>query len=552
VIERPKLIKRFRLWPLAIALQVLISFTSAAQRREHVVENWKPIRYDVNLAFDDRLNEIQRAQTRIDGQILKDSVRSIDLDFGSLAIDAVTIESQPARYERTPETINVFLGQTVHAGDKFSIVIAYHGRPKDGLVFAADRDGKPSVTGDNWPNRVHQWIPCLDHPSAKATVSFTIAAPARELVVANGKFDSVKEEAGAQRVWHFTESVPIPAYCMVIAVNEGAKLDATESAPTALSYYIPLKDRAYAPKGFAPGAPALTFFSQTIAPYPYEKLALIVGATRFGGMENSSAIVFASGLFDLRSDEKMSAHFGIPNRIESVVAHEIAHQWFGDSVTESTWADLWLSEGFATYFAGLFIEKYDGEAAFHDYLRTAAARYFAYEKSRNAPIRDTETEDLMKLLNENNYQKGAWVLHMLRMRLGDEKFFHGLRGYYNAHAQGNATSEDLRDALEKASGQDLHQFFARWVFNSGHPRYQVSWGWNSAKDSLDVTIDQLQDGEPFLDPLPIKMIVSNQEMRKIVDPTGKHSTFSLRLAGTPTSVELDPDETLLREIMTKP
>src|SRR5205814_7058150 len=142
---------------------------------------------------------------------------------------------------------------------------------------------------------------------------------------------------------------------------------------------------------------------------------------------------FASGLFDLRSNEKMSTHFGIPQRIESVVAHEIAHQWFGDSVTESTWSDLWLSEGFATYFAGLFIEKSDGEEAFHDYMRNAAQKYFAYEKTRSAPIYDNETEDLMRLLNANNYEKGAWVLHMLRMRLGDDKFFRGLRAYYNAH-----------------------------------------------------------------------------------------------------------------------
>src|SRR3989442_3668966 len=152
-------------------------------------------------------------------------------------------------------------------------------------------------------------------------------------------------------------------------------------------------------------------------------------------METSSAIVFTSSLLDLRADEKMSPRFAIPTRIEDVVAHEIAHQWFGDSVTESTWADLWLSEGFATYFAGLFVEKYEGEDAFRDYLRNQAARYFAYEKQRNAPIHDTTTVELMKLLNENNYQKGAWVLHMLRKRLGDDAFFRGLRAYYNAHRE---------------------------------------------------------------------------------------------------------------------
>src|SRR5262249_45004335 len=147
-------------------------------------------------------------------------------------------------------------------------------------------------------------------------------------------------------------------------------------------------------------------------------LALIVGATRFGGMENSSAIVFASNVLDLNNGaQRMSPRFNIPERLVDVVAHEIAHQWFGDSVTESTWADLWLSEGFATYFAGLFLEKQDGELAFHDYMKRAAATYFAFEKRGLKPIHDTETEDLMALLNANNYQKGAWVLHMLRLQL---------------------------------------------------------------------------------------------------------------------------------------
>ena len=227
-----------------------------------------------------------------------------------------------------------------------------------------------------------------------------MTAPARNVVVANGKLLTMTRNGAAPTVWRFEETKPIPPYCMVIAVNEGAKLDASEKTKTPLSYYVPQRDRAYAAKGFSPAAPALAFFSETIASYPYEKLALIIGATRFGGMENSSAIVFTSTLFDSRGTEKMSKRFGIPARTEDVVAHEIAHQWFGDSVTESTWADLWLSEGFATYFAGLFIEKYDGEDAFRDYLRNAAERCFNYETRRNTPIHDTETQDLMRLLNE--------------------------------------------------------------------------------------------------------------------------------------------------------
>ena len=423
------------------------------------------------------------------------------------------------------------------------------------MIFAKDRDGNPSATGDNWPNRVHQWIPCLDHPSAKATVSFAVAAPPREVVVANGKFVTMTRNSAAPiTLWRFDETKPIPAYCMVIAVSEGAQIEASEATVTPLSYYVPKRDAAYAPKGFSAAAPVLSFFSQTIAPYPYEKLALIVGATRFGGMENSGAIVFTNNLFDLRSSEKMSPRFSIPTRIENVVAHEIAHQWFGDSVTESTWADLWLSEGFATYFAGLFIEKYENEEAFHDYMRDAAARYFTYEKKRNAPIHDTETQDLMKLLNENNYEKGAWVLHMLRKRLGDEAFFKGLRNYYNDHRDSNATTEDLREALENSSGKNLKDFFTRWVYGSGHPRYQLDWGSTKrrAGGSLMMTLKQIQDGDAFLDPVPIEFVVNGKKQQQTIFPKGKLTTVSIRLDANPTSVQIDPDETLLKETVTRP
>ena len=519
-----------------------------AQRRERTVDNWKPVHYDVSISFNDQLSEISSAKTEITLQVLKPNLSKIDLDFGELPIDSVLVSGQPARFERAPDLLNVILPQATKQNDQVKISVTYHGRPKDGLIFANDRDGKPSVTGDNWPNRVHQWIPCLDHPSAKASVSFIVAAPNKDRVVANGGLYGMDRMAGTM-TWTYSERRPIPPYCMVIAVNEGAQVDGPYEG-VRLSYFVPQKDRAYAPKGFSPASSAVSFFSQTIAPYPYEKLALIIGATRFGGMENSSAIVFTSTLFDLRPNEKTSAHFGIPTRIEEVVAHEIAHQWFGDSVTESTWADLWLSEGFATYFAGLFIEKYEGADAFREYMRNQASRYFAYEKQRNAPIHDEETQDLMRLLNPDNYEKGAWVLHMLRKRLGDDVFFRGLRAYYHAYRDANATTEDLRVALERASGKDLKDFFARWVYGTGHPRYQLQW---SSKNGgyLTVTLEQAQTGEPFLDPVPIEFTVAGQKQRQTIYPKTKLTTTEIRLDANPTSVQLDPDETLLKEVIAK-
>ena len=537
-----------------LALVFLSATFVPGQRRERTTTTWKPLHYDVAISFNEQLTEISSARAEIDLEVLAVNLSRIDLDFGGMPIDSLSVSGASARFTRTAEELNVILGRAAKRGDRLKVTVTYHGRPKDGLVFARDRDGKASATGDNWPNRVHQWIPCLDHPSAKATVSFTVAAPARELVVANGRFLTMTKGA-ANSTWTYEETKPIPAYCMVIAVNEGVKIDATQPTVTPLFYYVPQKDRAYAAKGFSAGGPAVAFFSETIAPYPYEKLALIVAATRFGGMENSSAIVFSNTLFDLRSNEKMSARFGIPERIESVVAHEIAHQWFGDSVTESTWADLWLSEGFATYFAGLFIEKYDGQDAFRDYMHGAAERYFTYEKQRKAPIHDTVTPDLMKLLNENNYEKGAWVLHMLRKRLGDQAFFRGLRAYYNAHREANATTEDLRKALENSSGKNLREFFARWIYGAGHPIYHATWSWqqlSSKAGTLTIRLEETQEGTPFQMPVPLEIVTANGVTRQIVNPVGRLTFARFTLKDRPKELRLDPDETILKEATVEP
>ncbi|HEX6189473.1 MAG TPA: M1 family metallopeptidase [Pyrinomonadaceae bacterium] len=533
---------------------VLVCFATLvpAQRRERVVTNWRPLNYDVSLSFNDAMTEIASARTEVTLRVLKPHVTTIDFDFGEMPITSVTVAGKPARYQRTSNTLDVMLPAAARIGAELKIAISYHGRPKDGLVLANDGDGKPSATGDNWPNRVHHWIPALDHPSAKAAVSFSVSAPTHYQVIANGKLVTVTR-SGAISFWKFQEGKAIPPYCMIVAVNQGAIINSPDKSVTNLFYNVPHRDAEYAPKGFSPAAPSLAFFSQTIAPYPYEKLALIVGATQFGGMENSSAIVFASTIFNLRPNEKMSARFGIPQRIERLVAHEIAHQWFGDSLTQSTWADLWLSEGFATYFAALFIEKHDGEEAFREYMRSAAQQYFAYEKKTNAPIHDTQTQDLMQLLNPNNYEKGAWVLHMLRERLGDEAFFRGLRNFYNAHASGNATTEDLRAALEKSSGKNLRPFFARWIYGSGHPVYE----WSSqatemrnGSNSVTIVLKQTQAGAPFLDPVPVTVTSEGKTTTLTLSPKGKVATATVRTGKVPLSIQIDPEETLLKEVVT--
>jgi aminopeptidase N len=541
---------------VVLALFILTAFTlTLAERHERVVDSWRPTHYNITLRLNDTLTELSSAQAEISISILKGPLDTLDLDFGEMPVDSVMVGDAPTHFEQHNGQLKVQLPKPANKNDQFTIVVAYHGRPKDGLILTADKAGKPSATGDNWPDRTHNWIPCLDHPSAKATVNFNVTAPARDTVVANGQLTATRNNADTTRTWTFTEARPIPAYCMVIAVGEYALSQPPMRTVTPLSYYVPQTDRDFAVQGFSAAPLSLALFSEKVAPYPYEKLALIVGATRFGGMENSSAIVFSSNFFDARTEaQPTSRTFNIRRGIVETTAHEIAHQWFGDSVSIKTWADLWLSEGFATYFAGLFVERYEGKDAFRDYMRRAAEQYFAYEREQRTPIHDTETEDLFKLLNRNNYEKGAWVLHMLRGTLGDTAFFKGIRAYYLAHENGTASTEDLRAALEKASGMSLKEFFARWVYASGHPRYEASWTWQSMRDKrgvLTIQLRQTQTDAPFLTPLPIEIVTSKGVQRTTLRPTGKETTTRIPLASQPASVRIDPDEIILKEIVIK-
>jgi aminopeptidase N len=541
--------------PTKLSLLLLLSVFACqlvyAARVERLIDAWQPKHYVINLTLNDQLSEIS-ANARIDIAILK-TTSLLDLDFGELTIDSVTLDSKPATFTHTGGKLKINLPQPASPGARLQISIQYHGKPKDGLIIGADKDGKPSVVGDNWPNRVHHWIPTLDHPSAKATVTFNITAPANNEVVANGRLDRVENTTGNTRTWTYSEGVPIPPYCMVIAVGQFKRFDSTERTFTPLSYYVPQSDAPHALKGFAPTNPSVVYFSETVAPYPYEKLAMIVGATRYGGMENSSAIVFSTTLLDPRPQAKLSKTYGIPIGIVTLIAHEIAHQWFGDSVTESTWSDLWLSEGFATYFAGLFLQRYESEEAFQAYMTNAAAQVFEYEKKNRTPIFDPDTEDLMNLLNANNYQKGAWVLHMLRSKLGDEVFFRAIRNYYLAHAStatgaapGTATTEDLRAALEKASGRNLRPFFTRWIYETGHPQYELSWQWLRNRE-LRLTLRQVQGGNPFLDEVPISIRTASGTRDILLKPTAKSFTQTIQLRDKPTGIDLDPRNTLLKE-----
>jgi aminopeptidase N len=457
-------------------------------------------------------------------------LQNLVLDFGGLSVDEVTVDGAKAEYTRAGELLTI----ATKKSDPFRARIRYHGVPSDGLVLRGNKYGDHGAFADNWPNRAHYWFPSVDHPSDKATVEFLVTAPATYDVIANGTRIESTMLPNNQRRTHWSESTPIPVHCMVVGSTEFAIVRAGESQGAEVSYWLYPRDRDAGVRELGRATQMVEFFSDVVGPYPYAKLAIVESSTRFGGMENASAIF----LDEKRIDGGKS--------LEGLVAHEIAHQWFGDSVSQRAWHDLWLSEGFATYFGHLFFERADGREVLQAAMRSDRDDYLRAHAEAPRPVYDPRITELTKLLNAYNYKKGAWVLHMLRGVMGDPAFFAGIRDYFAAYRESNASTAEFRMVMERHAGQSLEWFFRQWIFEPGHPVFATKWTWNDAK--VRVQVDQKQGGTVFRTPAVIEVRdASGGSARHSVVIDERSEEFEWPSESKPAAVVLDPDGWVLKE-----
>ena len=470
-------------------------------------------------------------------------VDTLVLDLRALRVARVLVNDRERRARRTDSTIHVPLPR----GDTgtFRVRVVYSGRVTDGLIVRRDSLRRWTYFGDNWPNRARHWIPSVDHPSDKATVTWRVRAPRGRTVVANGSLVETRQLANRRTLTHWREARPIATYLMVIGAAPMVRHDLGESACgmselrrcVAQSVYVAPERKAVLPGHFAKAGEMVRFFSETVGRYPYEKLAHLQSSTRFGGMENATAIFYDDRLFRR------------PNGVsEGLIAHETVHQWFGNSVTEREWPHLWLSEGFATYFAALWTEKAHGDSAFR--AQMADVRRIIVSDSvtvATRPVIDTVETDLMNLLNRNSYQKGGWVLHMLRSELGDSAFFAGIRTYYDRHKHATALTDDLRRALEEAAGRSLGTFFDQWLRRPGYPELAVTWSPDSTTGSIAITVAQAGRFGAFEFPLTLALTDSAGAVRTVqfAVPAVPETKLQLPISGNVVKVEVDPEVRLL-------
>ncbi|MEX1182444.1 MAG: M1 family aminopeptidase [Gemmatimonadota bacterium] len=518
------------------------------------------LHYHVALELPER-GTVIRATTTVDVALLAPRRDTLRLDLTGLRVTRVvvargrTAQQTDASFRQADGRLFVALPADARAGDTVRVAVTYDGSPDDGLIIGENVHGRRGAFGDNWPDRARFWIPSIDHPSDKATVMFEVRAPAGWQVVGNGRRVDVSGRPlgtttaasvapPADGVWRWRIDQPIPTYLMVIGATPftttsiddcaaGGRVFARTNACVPTGFWSFPEDSANAARIFARADRMLEYYSGLIAPFPYARLAHVQSATRFGGMENAGAIFYS---------ERAIANGTLG---EGTVAHEIAHQWFGDEVTPARWADLWLSEGFATYFGALFFEDADGAERFREILRESWDEYLQSQVTDIAVVDTVSTpgNDLLELLNANSYNKGGAVLHMLRGVVGDSAFFGGIRAYYARHAPGNATTADLRRVMEQAAGRDLGWFFEQWLYRPGHPVLRVSREWNQQAGEAVILVEQVQKaGWPvFRLPMQIELQTAGGTVRRHIELVDRRTELRFQLPDPLTGVVLDPD-----------
>ncbi|MEI9921254.1 MAG: M1 family metallopeptidase [Bacteroidota bacterium] len=463
----------------------------------------------------------------------KKPVTSFDLNLigkaegtTGMEVTSVTLSGKPVEYTFKNNLISI---KPTGANDEQTFVIAYKGIPADGLIISKNKFGDRSFFGDNWPDRGRNWLPSIDHTSYKSTVEFIITAPDHYEIIATGKLVDEKKISKKRKVSHWSESVPVSVKVMTIGVSEFAVQESGKVGNIPVTTWVYPQNQKEGFLDFSVAPKVLEYFQEYIGRYPFEKLAHVQSKTKFGGLENAGNIFY----FENSVNGK--------NEREGLIAHETAHQWFGDSATEADWYHVWLSEGFATYFAALYMEHTYGPDKLKEIMTDTRKQIFKADEKNNSPIVDTTITDINKVLSIRTYQKAAWVLHMLRHEMGDENFQAGIREYYDTYKGKTALTKDFVAVMERYSKEDLKPFFQQWVFTGGHPRVDGMWYYE--KHSIFIHFELTGTG-PYN--IPLEVLVNSVPQTIVLKP-GKQ-TVQLGSVENPKKVDFDPNGWLLGEV----
>ena len=453
---------------------------------------------------------------------------------GGMVVSSATLADTALRFRQQDDRLLVALDGEAAAGERRRIEIRYRGVPADGFTIGTNRHGERTFFADNWPDRAHHWLPVVDHPSDKATVAFVVTAPSHYQVVATGAFVEAVDLGGGMRRTEWRSRAPIATKVMAVGVARFVRHRQGEVNGVPVEIWVYPQDRDVGLRAFAPGPRVLGSFERRLGDYPYAKLANVQTTTRWGGLENAGNVFY--------DEDAIHSRRGI----ETLIAHEIAHQWFGDAVTESDWPHVWLSEGFATYLTACYLDWTYGRGRFMGQMDAARERVLAYvAEAPDSVIVPESVPDPRRLLSPNVYQRAAWVLHMLRGQVGDGTFWKGMRTYYERFRDRNASTADFAAVMEDVSGRELEWFFDQWLRRPGVPELEVAWRFDEAASAVELTVVQLGPTIYRL-PLDVEAVLDDgRTVRGRVDVEGERTAASLPVQSRPERLRIDPDAWLL-------
>ncbi|MEW5849217.1 MAG: M1 family metallopeptidase [Myxococcota bacterium] len=483
---------------------------------------------------------------------VRPGLRELTLDAREMEVRSV---EGAASFTHEGGKIHVTLPEpTRAAGQRVELWIRYRVvNPRLGLYFVGPDAGYPDKPRQAWTQSQDDdapyWFPCLDAPRLKATSEVRCTVKKGLRALSNGALIA-QQDNGDTVTWHHRLDVPHSPYLMTLVVGEFAELKEQHGA-LPVRYFVTPGREDEARRSFGNTPRMIAFFERILGvPYPYpEYTQVAVADFVFGGMENTGCTTQTDRTLH---DER--AHLDFTS--DELVAHELAHQWFGDLVTCRTWSEAWLNEGFATYFASLWYEEDKGKEEFLYDLWLHARSYFDEDGRRyRRPIVTRRYQEPIDLFDRHLYEKGARVLHMLRVELGDTLFFGGLKRYLQRHAKGPVTTDDLCRALEEESGRSLERFFDDWVRGAGHPEITVDYSYDADAGLALITIKQEQRAdEGAREPrrwhlsVPVRIHCGDQVITQTLKVERDSERFPVAVPKRPTRVVVDPDDGILKTV----
>ena len=581
-IDRRSLRNLCLLLALALSAPSLLISAQMARMRQPEAQTLPPARYIPSRNYDTRHIKLdlrfdwEREQAYGTATItfapLAIGIRSVEFDAAQMTFSGVKLAGGAElqyQYDEAGEKLRVTLDRAYQPDEEVTVAITYRTQTGPGRREGVNATGgltfvKPAGDGQSGGRQIWSqgetefsrfWFPCHDHPNDFATSEMIATVEKPLVVISNGRLLERRDNGDGMETFHWRMEQPHVSYLTSIIVGEYVTIEASHNG-------IPIQTNVYpnqTAQGRALNAPVpdmmRLFAERTGVPYPNARYAQTIARGFTGGMENITSTTLSDQV--LRG---VGAGGQLSSGVEGLIAHELAHAWFGNYVTCRTWADLWLNEGFANYFEGLWVEhRYGREDFLYANVRGNQVQYLqAWERGRRRPIATPHYADPEALFDAYSYQRSGAVLHMLRVALGDESFWRAINHYLRRYAHQPVETAQLRIAVEEATGQPMDWFFDQWVYQMGHPVFRVTQAYDPARGSLTLTVKQ----EQRLDPAnpyrqarffraPVEVSIGTERgarVERAMIEAREEQTFSFAVDARPLLVNFDRGGTLIKEL----